>query len=110
MINISDLTLEQLRSLLASWGEPAFRADQIQRWLYQRLAGSFDEMTDLPKSLRERLAGKARLSSLAPVEEVTSSDRLTTRALFQLHDGKTIESVLMLYEKTPRGQERHTVC
>ncbi|MDO8491464.1 MAG: 23S rRNA (adenine(2503)-C(2))-methyltransferase RlmN, partial [Dehalococcoidia bacterium] len=72
--------------------------------------GSFDEMTDLPKSLRERLAGKARLSSLAPIEEVLSSDRLTTRGLFQLQDGKTIESVLMLYEKTPRGQERHTVC
>ena len=110
MLNISDLTSIQLKALLTSWKEPAFRADQIQRWAYQRLVGSFDEMTDLPKHLRERLAAEVRLSSLAPIEEVRSADGNTTRTLFQLHDGKTIESVLMLYEQTPKGQERHTVC
>lgn len=110
MVNISDLTPEGLRGLLNTWGEPAFRADQVQRWVYRRLAGSFNDMTDLPRTLRERLSAEARISSLTPVQESLSGDGLTTRALFQLADGKTIESVLMMYEDAGRGQTRHTVC
>lgn len=110
MLNISDLSLEELRNLLVSWGEPAFRGNQIHRWLCQRLVSSFEEMTDLPKPLRDRLSAEARPSSLLAAKEKTSGDGLTTRTLFKLDDGRTIESVLMLYEKTAKGRERHTVC
>ncbi|GIV00406.1 MAG: hypothetical protein KatS3mg014_2021 [Actinomycetota bacterium] len=55
MVNVYDLTLEQLTERLAAWGEPAFRARQLYRQLWRRSA-TYEEMTDLPAGLRERLA------------------------------------------------------
>ena len=54
--SLYDLTFAQLQSTLTGWGEPAFRAKQIWEWLYGRLAASYDAMTNLPKSLRDRLS------------------------------------------------------
>jgi 23S rRNA (adenine2503-C2)-methyltransferase len=108
--NILDLSYPQLKELVCSLGEPAYRADQILWWIYGKLAISFEEMTDLPQSLRQKLAGVASLSRLTPIDETISADKQTRKALFRLDDGKTIESSLMLYEKTGSGRERRTVC
>ena len=99
-----DLTYNKLKELLVSWGEPAYRADQIWSWLYRSLASDFQEMTNLPKELRERLAEATLLRTMKPLEEKVSADGLTRKVLFALRDDQTIESVFMLYEK------RRTAC
>ena len=103
-IPLLDLTYEQLKELLASWGEPSYRADQIWGWLYRSLVSDFREMTNLPKGLRERLAEATLLRTMKPLEEKVSADGLTRKVLFALRDDQTIESVLMHYER------RHTTC
>jgi 23S rRNA (adenine2503-C2)-methyltransferase len=103
-IFLFDLTHDQLRELLVSWGEASYRADQIWGWLYRSLATNFQEMTNLPKGLRERLSEAALLQTMKPLEERVSADGLTRKVLFALRDNQTIESVLMHYE------QRHTAC
>lgn len=108
--NILDLTYHELKELVGSLGQPAYRADQIAWWVYKKLAVSFEEMTDLPQSFRRKLAEVASLSSLTPIDEKISGDGQTRKVLFRLDDGRTIESSLMLYEKTGSSRERRTVC
>ncbi len=107
---ILDLSYPELKELLASWGEPSYRASQILSWIYQKCATSFDEMTDLPQSLRERLTLETQLATLKLIEARTSSDELTRKALFELFDGTTIESGFMRYDPKGNGRERGTVC
>ncbi|MEW5718801.1 MAG: 23S rRNA (adenine(2503)-C(2))-methyltransferase RlmN [Chloroflexota bacterium] len=118
MIDLLNLNKNELRDLVASLDEPAYRAAQIERWTYGReLATDFDAMTDLPRNLRARLNESARIGAPRAIAEHTSADGLTRKALLQLDDGQTIEAVLMLYpdtpdrafDQTPR-RERRTVC
>jgi 23S rRNA (adenine2503-C2)-methyltransferase len=102
--SLLDLTYEQLKEFVTSWGEPVYRADQIWGWLYRSLATDFREMTNLPQGLRERLAEATLLQTMKPLEERLSADGLTRKVLFALRDDQTIESVLMHYE------QRHTAC
>jgi 23S rRNA (adenine2503-C2)-methyltransferase len=99
-----DLTYNQLNELLTSWGEPSYRANQVWGWLYRSLVTDFEEMTNLPKELRGRLAEATLLQTMKPLEERVSTDGLTRKVLFALRDNQTIESVLMHYER------RHTAC
>ncbi len=103
-VQLLDLTLDELTAYLAELGQPKFRAQQLWAWLYQGYAADFDVMSNLPKSLRARLAAGATIDPLTPVAQMTSLARDTHKVLFQLHDGQTIEAVLMLYEK------RRTLC
>jgi 23S rRNA (adenine2503-C2)-methyltransferase len=103
-INLLDLDREQLQQLLFGWGEPAFRAEQVWTWLYQRLAAAPETMSDLPKSLRARLAAETVCEPLIPLATLDSKDRQTRKVLFALADGAQIEAVLMHYAK------RHTLC
>ena len=103
-IRLLDLEKEELQSLLAVWGEPRYRADQIWGWLYRRFAASPDEMSDLPKSLRARLAEEVHFDLLRPQATLDSSDGHTRKTLFALADGPQIEAVLMGYDK------RRTLC
>jgi 23S rRNA (adenine2503-C2)-methyltransferase len=89
---------------MAVWGEPKFRTRQLWEWLYLHLATEYDQMTNLPQALRERLAAYYRLDALSPVEELRSADGFTQKLLFELHDGARIESVGMAYD------QRWTVC
>jgi 23S rRNA (adenine2503-C2)-methyltransferase len=107
---ILDLAYSQLKELVCSLGEPAYRADQILWWIYGKLATSFEEMTDLPQPLRQRLAEVASLSGLIPIDERISANGQTRKVLFKLDDGRTIEASLMLYEKAGSSRERRTVC
>jgi 23S rRNA (adenine2503-C2)-methyltransferase len=99
-----DLTYNELKEFLTSWGEPSYRANQIWGWLYRALATDFQEMTNLPKCLRGRLAEATLLQTMKPLEERVSADGLTRKVLFALRDDQTIESVLMHYER------RRTAC
>ena len=103
-IALHNLSYDQLTDLLTGWGEPSFRAGQVWQWLYGSLADDFASMGNLPLELRERLAEETRLTLLEPIAGQTSATGLTRKVLFRLHDGQTIESVLMLYD------DRRTVC
>jgi 23S rRNA (adenine2503-C2)-methyltransferase len=103
-VALYDLTHKELADLLATWGEPRFRADQVWRWLYKSLAADFETMGNLPAPLRARLNQGAVISPLTPVAEQVSSSGETRKVLFRLADGNTIETVLMLYH------DRRTVC
>ena len=94
MIDLYDLSPDELTELLAGWGEPGFRARQLSSWLYEKLSASFDAMTNLPASLRARLAQETILGSLVLEDEEISHDG-TVKRLYRLHDGQLIESVLM---------------
>jgi 23S rRNA (adenine2503-C2)-methyltransferase len=94
-----DLTL--LEETLQAAGEPAFRAKQIWEWT-ARGATSYEQMTNLPAALRERLERDVPLSALELVREATSRDG-TQKALFRTGDGRSIEGVLMRYRDGRRS-------
>jgi 23S rRNA (adenine2503-C2)-methyltransferase len=102
--NIYDLTPERLVTALDEWGEPAYRARQILHWLYRELVNEFEQMANLPVSLRRRLEQEFRLGSARQVAQKISSDGWTRKSLLQMRDGNTVETVLMLYH------DRATVC
>ncbi len=101
--DIRDLGWDELRAELESWGEPSYRAGQIFEWIYKKGASSFDAMTDLPKSLRQKLEGYFHLGAPELAEHLRSPDG-TEKFLFRLADGAFIETVLI-----PSGTRR-TVC
>ena len=107
---VLDQELPELERSLLDLGEPAYRARQVWRWLYRGLACCFGQMTDLPRSLRDRLSTRFTFDGLHPLAHLASPDGLTRKSLFQLADGNTIESVLMLYDATDNGKARRTVC
>ncbi|SHI50567.1 23S rRNA m(2)A-2503 methyltransferase [Desulfofundulus thermosubterraneus DSM 16057] len=95
MVNLKDLTLDQIKDLLGRLGEPPYRALQLARWLFQRGCPSWDEMTDLPKDLRARLKEMAILRGLTLVQKQVSRRGDTIKYLFGLADGQAVESVFM---------------
>ena len=101
--SLNDLTDQQLDQWLADHHQPAFRRKQIREWNRRRLVTSFDDMANLPKTLREALADDLACSSLTQVQKLNDDDR-TVKWLFRLHDGHTIETVLI------RAPRRNTVC
>ena len=103
MYSIKEQTKAQLAEWLKAHGQPAFRATQIQDWIFKKLAMSFDEMANLPKTLREELATEFSPFALEIETCQTDNDR-TVKWLSRLHDGHTIETVLI------RAPKRNTVC
>lgn len=97
MINLLNLTLEELGNLLADWGEPSFRAGQLFQWLHQNLATSFDQMTNLPKSLRQRLEENCTTGSLILKKRLVSAIDGTVKYLYGLEDAAAVEGVVMRY-------------
>lgn len=118
-IDLLNLDTHELTGLIASWNEPVYRVRQLQRWLYRELADDFDAMSNLPTTLRTRLKEETTLGSLRLVAAQNSADGLTRKALFQMADGQTVETVLMRYLDAPGSPEdssdppnvaRRTVC
>lgn len=96
-LDLCSLSQSELGAYLKELGEPGFRAKQLFSWLHQKKAQQFEEMSNLPKSLRETLKEHARLPGLVQeVVQVSKSDG-TEKYLFSLPDGNMIESVLMRY-------------
>ena len=100
----------ELEAFAESLGEPAFRGRQLFRWLQEKGASSFEAMTDLPRSLRERLPEVARIGRLEEVQRQTATDG-TVKSLFRLPSGRHVEAVLIpdLDEATGTAK-RLTVC
>lgn len=95
-IDIKSKTIEELKELLTSWGEKSFRAAQIFTWLHEKRVSSYEEMTNVSKSLREKMEEECELTSIKEIDRLESSDG-TKKFLFELFDGQAIESVLMKY-------------
>lgn len=102
-VDIKNFSLEGLEAFLLGLGKEKYRAKQIFKWLYQRGATSFEEMTNLSKEFRHELALKSRITSFVP-ETVEISRDGTKKYLFVLEDGSSIESVLIPEE------DRATLC
>lgn len=96
MKNIKDNTLEELKEELKSLGEKPFRAEQIFHWLYQEKVKSFEEMTNLSLSLREKLTRQYTIGNYPILKKQESADG-TKKYLFDVLDGNAIETVLMKY-------------
>ena len=103
MIDLKSMTPEEIGGFLRSLGEPAFRAKQVFTWLH-RGAASFDEMTNLPKSLREKLREQCLLTPPRAARRQVSAQDGTIKYLWELGDGNCVESVLMRYH------HGNTVC
>lgn len=98
MIPILEQTLEQLRDWFAQNGLPAYRAGQVRKWLFQKRAAAFDEMTDLPAALREQLAAQSQIWTAKIVNRLEAADG-SEKLLLELHDGEHIECVLLRDDK-----------
>ena len=88
---------EELKAFLTGMGQPGYRAGQVFRWLSQGVC-SFDEMSDLPKSLRAQLEQQAYISRPEIVRKQVSARDGTIKYLFGLQDGNCVETVVMRYE------------
>jgi len=101
--HLTGLSRAELSEYFAEFGEPRYRADQVFRGLHQRRLRSFDEMTDLPKALREKLNESATASVLTVESKYVSEDG-TRRYLMQTTEGNPVETVFIPTEN------RDTIC
>jgi 23S rRNA (adenine2503-C2)-methyltransferase len=108
--HLADLSPTERRQAVLELGQPGFRADQLSRHYFARLASDPSEMTDLDDAAR-RVLGPALLPELLTEVRHVQTDAGTTRkTLWRLHDGTLVESVLMRYPAHGRSAERITVC
>jgi 23S rRNA (adenine2503-C2)-methyltransferase len=101
--NLLDYDLEGLAAFVASLGEKRFRATQLFRWIHQKGAREFGQMTDLAKSLRDKLEGRARIEGLPLISQHESADG-TIKWLFDVGNGDAVEAVFIPEE------DRGTLC
>ncbi len=101
--NLLDFDLDGLAVFCEGLGEKRFRATQLFRWIHQRGARDFDQMTDLAKSLREKLRGCAEIRGLAPLSRHDSADG-TIKWLFDVGGGNAVETVFIPED------DRGTLC
>ena len=95
-MNLKSMTLPELSALLKDMGQPALRAKQLYTWLHRGVR-SYDEMTNLPGALREKLAEKYPINAPTVVRRQESQRDGTIKYLWQLSDGNCVETVLMRY-------------
>ena len=104
-------TPDDIASMLEDIGEPTYRSSQILEWVWQKRSASFSEMHNLPARLRAHLEENFTLHTLAHARTQGSADR-TRKFLFQLHDGRYVESVLIPASPALFGEQsdRRTLC
>ncbi len=95
-MNLKNMTLPELAAVLKQLNQPAFRAKQVYSWLHKGVR-SYDEMTNLPKALRDTLAEAYPLHAPTVVRKQESARDGTIKYLWQLADGNCVETVLMRY-------------
>ncbi len=101
---IYDLDQTEIAEILSSWGESSYRLKQLWQGFYLQLWNSPDQFTNLPGSLRQKLAEAFQFTHLHPETTLSSQDGETIKTLFRLPDGQPIEAVLMRYAR------RRTLC
>ncbi|MDR4507097.1 MAG: 23S rRNA (adenine(2503)-C(2))-methyltransferase RlmN [Candidatus Brocadiaceae bacterium] len=102
-ISITGMSLDELKSFCKIMDEPDYRAKQILSWIYKKRATTFENMSNLPKKLREKL-GKSCQAFQTEVENRIQTIDGTEKFLVRLYDGNIIESVLL------REEKRITAC
>lgn len=100
---IEAYSYEGICELMEEWGQPRFRAKQLVQWLYQKGVDSYDEMSNLPASLKERLNEEAPLERASVVDKQVSEDG-TRKYIVRFSDGASAEMVAI------PSQDRLTVC
>ena len=95
--DMKSLTFGELKAALIDMGEKPFRAAQVYQWMHQKLAGSFDEMTNISAELKGKLAERFTYTCLTPVQVQESKLDGTKKFLFRLADDNVVESVYMRY-------------
>ena len=110
-VDIKSQGREEIAAQFAAWGQPAYRVEQLLHWLYARRATHWDQMSNLPASLRAQLREHYRLSTLE-LARVQGSRDTTQKFLWRLADGGMIESVLIPANPALYGEasDRHTLC
>lgn len=101
---LKGFTLSDLKEYFASIEEPAYRAEQVFNWMYGHLADSFDEMQNIPKSLRKKLDAETELNTLTYNDSQISSSTGTKKYIFKTKENSKIESVVIPEKK------RTTLC
>lgn len=96
--DLKSLTLPQLIEELNKLGEKAFRAKQLYQWMHEKMARSYEEMTNISKALKEKLEANFTYTSLNMVTFQESKIDGTRKYLFELADGNVVESVWMKYK------------
>jgi 23S rRNA (adenine2503-C2)-methyltransferase len=102
--NLFGLTPAEIEELFLASGHARFHARQLAQWMYRRRAGNFESMTDLSRSLRAELSTRFRIARPEVVQRHDSPGGEAAKYLFELEDGRRIESVLL------RNKQRHTIC
>ncbi|WTW94659.1 23S rRNA (adenine(2503)-C(2))-methyltransferase RlmN [Streptomycetaceae bacterium NBC_01309] len=102
--HLADLSPAERREAVAALGEKPFRAGQLSRHYFTRLADDPAQWTDMPAALRERLAGELMPELMTSVRDIACDDGATRKSVWKLFDGTLVESVLMRYP------DRATMC
>ncbi len=102
--SLLDLSSLELKEVVTGWGEPTYRAKQLEGWLYQKYTTDVSQMTNLSKTLRDRVTAEFMVNPLRLSVSLDSTDGHTCKSLFVLPDGREVETVLMRYKK------RQTLC
>jgi 23S rRNA (adenine2503-C2)-methyltransferase len=109
-VHLSDLTVAQRRDVVKALDLPGFRADQVSKQWFSRLADDPATWTDVPEAMRASLGEALTPALLDEVRRMQADDGLTVKSLWRLFDGALVESVLMRYPATERSRARTTVC
>src|SRR5690348_3711697 len=102
--HLADLSPAERKEAVEALGHKGFRAKQLSTHYFERLVESPEEMTDLPKAIRDDLVADLLPTLLTPLVQRTADDGMTVKSAWRLHDGAIVESVLMRYPK------RVTIC
>jgi 23S rRNA (adenine2503-C2)-methyltransferase len=102
--HLADLTAAERKDAVEALGHKGFRAKQLSTHYFERLVESPEDMTDLPKAIRDELVADLLPTLLTPLVQRTADDGATIKSAWRLHDGAIVESVLMRYPK------RVTIC
>jgi len=101
---IYDLTFSEIELLMKEWGEPVYRAHQVWEGIYRQYWNSPEQFSNIPIHIRRIMHENFEFKALSLITTLTSVDGQTVKSLFRLSDGKSIEAVLMRYDK------RNTLC
>lgn len=97
-IDLKSLELKELEEIFLNLGERKYRAQQLFKWLHQKMVSSIEDITEFPHSLKDKLTSDYKISRLKIAERLDSKQDDTSKYLFVLDDGNIIESVMMKYK------------
>lgn len=106
MVNLHTIPLDELETILVSWGHPKYRAKQVYQWIHTQGVTDVTQMKNIPKALQEQLLEHSSPGHLTLHIEQKSAKDGTVKRAYKLHDGALIESVLM----GPYQDGRYTAC